>query len=69
LSSWLVGHMDVNAVDLEGTSNSTELEISAAGTVKRVIRPETYARLAFKGTLQHILDFMEVKTVWHPKGH
>ena len=69
LSSWLVGHMDVNAVDLEGTSNPTELEISAANTVKRVIRPGTYPREGAKGNLQHILDLMEVKTVWHPKGH
>jgi acyl-CoA reductase-like NAD-dependent aldehyde dehydrogenase len=69
LSSWLVGHMDVNAVDLEGASNAVELEISAAGTVKRVIRAETYPRTNSRGTLQHILDLMELKTVWHPKGH
>jgi acyl-CoA reductase-like NAD-dependent aldehyde dehydrogenase len=69
LSSWLVSHMDINAVDLEGTSNPTELEIAAAGTVKRVIRPDTYERTNSKGSLQHILDLMEVKTVWHPKGH
>jgi len=54
---------------LEGTSNATELEISAADTVKRVIRAGTYPRTGAKGNLQHILDLMEVKTVWHPKGH
>jgi acyl-CoA reductase-like NAD-dependent aldehyde dehydrogenase len=69
LSSWLVSHMDINAVDLEGASSPTELEIAAAGTVKRVIRPDTYERTNSKGSLQHILDLMEVKTVWHPKGH
>ncbi len=69
LSSWLVSHMDVNAVDLEGTSNPVDVEIAAAGTVKRVIRPETYARTNPRGSLQHILSLMEVKTVWHPKGH
>jgi acyl-CoA reductase-like NAD-dependent aldehyde dehydrogenase len=69
LSSWIVSHMDVNAVDLEGTSNPVDLEIAAAGTVKRVIRPETYARTNPKGLLQHILSLLEVKTVWHPKGH
>lgn len=69
LSSWLVSHMDVNAVDLEGTSNPVDLEIAAAGTVKRVIRPGTYERTNSKGSLRHILDLMEVKTVWHPKGH
>jgi hypothetical protein len=61
--------MDVNAIDLEGTSSPVDLEIAAAGTVKRVIRPLTYERTGFKGSLQHILDLMEVKTVWHPKGH
>lgn len=69
LSSWLVSHMDVNAVDLEGTSNPVELEILAAQTLKRVIRPQSYARERATGTLQHILDLMELKTVWHPKGH
>ena len=69
LSSWLVSHMDVNAVDLEGASNGTELEIEAAQTIKRVIRCCTYDRNGSTGSLQHILDLMEVKTVWHPKGH
>lgn len=69
ISSWLVSHMDVNAVDLEGASNPIELEIEAAGTIKRVIRPGAYGRTGSKGSLQHILDLMEVKTVWHPKGH
>ena len=69
LSSWLVGHMDVNAVDLEGASNPAELELMAANTVKRVIRAGSYARGNARGSLQHILDLMELKTVWHPKGH
>lgn len=69
LASWLVSHQDVNAVDLEGTSNAAELEILAAGTVKRVIRPSSFDRTGSKGSLQHILQLMEVKTVWHPKGH
>jgi acyl-CoA reductase-like NAD-dependent aldehyde dehydrogenase len=69
LSSWLVGHMDVNAVDLEGASNLKELEIMAADTVKRVVRKGSYPRLGSKGSLQHILDYLEIKTVWHPKGH
>lgn len=69
LSSWLVSHMDVNAADLEGASDPTMLESLAADTVKRVIRKGSYQRLGSKGSLQHILDYMEVKTVWHPKGH
>lgn len=69
LSPWLVSHMDVNAVDLEGTSKPFELEVAAAGSVKRVIRPNTYERTSPRGSLSHILDLMELKTVWHPKGH
>lgn len=69
LGSWLASHMDVNAIDLEGTANAAELEILAAENLKRVVRPGIYSRTAAKGTLQHILDFMEVKTVWHPKGN
>jgi acyl-CoA reductase-like NAD-dependent aldehyde dehydrogenase len=69
LSGWLVGHMDVNAVDLEGASKPAELELMAADTVKRVLRKGSYERLGSSGSLRHILDLMELKTVWHPKGH
>jgi acyl-CoA reductase-like NAD-dependent aldehyde dehydrogenase len=69
LSPWLASHQDVNAVDLEGTSDPVDLEIRAAETLKRVIRPGAFSRSGSKGSLQHILAFMEVKTVWHPKGH
>lgn len=69
LGSWLATHMDVNAIDLEGSANAAELELLAAENLKRVIRQGTYPREASTGTLQHILDLMEVKTVWHPKGH
>ncbi len=69
IGSWLASHQDVNAIDVEGSSNAVELEIMAAETIKRVIRANSYARLGNKGTLEHILSLMEVKTVWHPKGH
>lgn len=69
IGSWLASHQDVNAIDLEGSSNAVELEIMAAETIKRVIRSQGYARLGSRGTLEHILSLMEVKTVWHPKGH
>lgn len=69
LGSWLASHADVNALDLEGSANPAELEIDAAQTLKRVIRPDSYDRTGSKGSLQHILDLMELKTVWHPKGH
>lgn len=69
LSSRLVGHMDVNAVDLEGASIVEELEKMAADPVKRSVRKATYQRLNSKSALQHILDYMEVKTSWNRKGH
>lgn len=69
LGSWMAGHADVNALDLEGAANPVELEIDAAQTLKRIIRPGSYSRTGSKGSLQHILDLMELKTVWHPKGY
>ena len=44
LSPWLASHQDVNAVDLEGTSDPVDLEILAAETLKRVIRPGAFSR-------------------------
>ena len=69
LGSWLASHLDVNAIDLEGSDSPAELELLSAENLKRVIRPGVYPRQGASGSLQHILDLMEVKTVWHPKGH
>jgi acyl-CoA reductase-like NAD-dependent aldehyde dehydrogenase len=69
LGPWLASHADVNAIDLEGATDWVDLEISAADTLKRVIRPGSYDRTGASGSLDHILALMEVKTVWHPKGH
>ena len=69
IAPWLAAHQDVNAIDLEGTSNFVELEIQAAQNLKRVIRKGDFARLGTKGSLNHITNLMEVKTVWHPKGN
>lgn len=69
LGSWIATHADVNALDLEGSSNPVDLEIDAAQTLKRVIRPGSYNRTGSKGSIQHVLDLMELKTVWHPKGY
>ena len=68
LAKWLVGHFDVNAVDLEGASNSTNLESEAAGSLKRVIRAGAFDRQRSHGDLAHILSLTELKTIWHPKG-
>jgi acyl-CoA reductase-like NAD-dependent aldehyde dehydrogenase len=69
IAPWLASHQDVNALDLEGTSDPVDLEIRGAETLKRVVRPGAFSRTGSKGSLQQILAFMEVKTVWHPKGH
>lgn len=69
IAPWLASHQDVNAIDLEGTSDFVELEIQAAQNLKRVIRKGDFGRLRAKGSLNHITNLMEVKTVWHPKGH
>ena len=69
LGSWIATHADVNALDLEGSSNPVDLEMDAAQTLKRVIRPGSYNRTGSKGSIQHVLDLMELKTVWHPKGY
>lgn len=69
IGPWLASHQDVNAIDLEGAHSPVELEITAAETIKRVIRANSFSRGDSRGSLQHILALMEVKTVWHPKGH
>ncbi len=69
IALWLASHQDVNAIDLEGTSDFVELEIQAAQNLKRIIRKGDFARLGARGSLNHIVSLMEVKTVWHPKGH
>ncbi|HEX2134228.1 MAG TPA: aldehyde dehydrogenase family protein [Actinophytocola sp.] len=71
LAPWLASHADVNALDLTGApeSMSAELERSAAGTVKRVLRarpaePDWTA----SPDISRLRAFLETKTVWHPKG-
>ena len=71
LAPWLASHMDVNAIDLAGADAglAIELEVAAADNLKRVRRPDPpgtdYA--AVLGPAR-ILDFTEIKTVWHPIG-
>ena len=72
LGSWAASHQDVNAIDLEGADevNWVDLEIAAAENLKRVVRPGQFGnRDASQSSLQQILSFLELKTVWHPKGH
>jgi acyl-CoA reductase-like NAD-dependent aldehyde dehydrogenase len=60
----LAAHMDVNAIDLCGADGqSTELEVSAAENVKRIVRGKADAQSPWE-----IASFLELKTVWHPIG-
>jgi acyl-CoA reductase-like NAD-dependent aldehyde dehydrogenase len=69
---WLASHDDVNALDLTGVTDpalAAELERSAAGSLKRVVRPpaDTPDFTADPG-LHPMTALLETKTVWHPKG-
>jgi acyl-CoA reductase-like NAD-dependent aldehyde dehydrogenase len=67
---WLASHDDVNALDLTGVDDpglAADLERSAAGNLKRVIRPRTTDFAADPG-LHPMTALLETKTVWHPKG-
>jgi acyl-CoA reductase-like NAD-dependent aldehyde dehydrogenase len=64
LAPVLAAHMDVNAIDLSGADgDAAELERSAAGNVKRVVRGEPDAQSPYEAA-----SFLELKTVWHPIG-
>lgn len=71
---WLAAHMDVNAVDLTGAEPDSlvELQRSAAENVKRIVRFDAEAigwddARRSQGPYS-ILEFQEMKTVWHPMG-
>jgi acyl-CoA reductase-like NAD-dependent aldehyde dehydrogenase len=68
---WLAAHADVNGIDLTGITDAdlaTSLEREAAGTVKRVRRPEPDSDEMADPGLSRIRSFVETKTVWHPMG-
>jgi hypothetical protein len=69
IAPWLASHADVNAIDLVGAGELdwVDLEIAAAGTLKRVLRPEQGPDAAAP-TLDRIAAFTETKTVWHTKS-
>jgi acyl-CoA reductase-like NAD-dependent aldehyde dehydrogenase len=71
LVPWLASHMDVNAIDLTGVPNDLvpEVEAAAAGNVKRTVRDGSVEWFGESAQSPYaILDFMEMKTVWHPMG-
>ena len=71
IGPWLAEHADVDGIDLAGATGplAMELERSAAGTIKRVLRstPEEPDWTTDPG-LTRITPFLETKTVWHPIG-
>ncbi|HET9142999.1 aldehyde dehydrogenase family protein [Actinophytocola sp.] len=71
LAPWLASHADVNALDLTGAPEAlrTDLERSAAGTVKRVLRaPAGEPDWTRQPDVARLRAFLEHKTVWHPMG-
>lgn len=70
IGPWLAEHADVDGIDLCGAGTTAmELERSAAGTLKRVLRTtsEEPDWTADPG-LSRMTPFLETKTVWHPIG-
>ena len=70
IGPWLAGHADVNALDLTGVIDdgvSTQMQVEAAGTVKRVLSHVGGDWSADPG-LGRLRAFVETTTVWHPQG-
>ncbi|MGW6447194.1 aldehyde dehydrogenase family protein [Lentzea sp. NPDC055074] len=70
IAPWLASHGDVNALDLTGAPESirADLERSAAGTVKRVLRNKTGEDFTAMPDMSRLRAYLETKTVWHPMG-
>jgi acyl-CoA reductase-like NAD-dependent aldehyde dehydrogenase len=69
LAPWLASHQDVDALDLAGAGDlATDLERSAADTVKRVLRAGADPDWRGAPDMSRMTAFLETKTVWHPVG-
>jgi acyl-CoA reductase-like NAD-dependent aldehyde dehydrogenase len=70
IGPWLAEHADVDGIDLCGAGTTAmELERSAAGTLKRVLRTTAEEPdWAADPGLSRMTPFLETKTVWHPIG-
>lgn len=64
LTPWLAGHGDVDALDIAGVPLDLRADAERAGAdnVKRIVKSNG-TRSPYEATA-----FMEMKTVWHPKG-
>jgi acyl-CoA reductase-like NAD-dependent aldehyde dehydrogenase len=60
----VASHLDIDALDVTGVGEGSvaDAERAAAGNVKRIVRSQS-VRSPYEATA-----FMELKTVWHPKG-
>ncbi|MGH2819783.1 MAG: aldehyde dehydrogenase family protein [Actinomycetota bacterium] len=60
----LASHLDVDVIDVSGVRPAAleDAEVAAAGNVKRVVRASG------DRSPYEVTAFMEMKTVWHPKG-
>ena len=69
VAPWLASHMDVNAIDLTGATDSLaeDLAVAAAENLKRVVRPRQ-EDWTHTPALDRMLAYLETKTVWHPAG-
>jgi acyl-CoA reductase-like NAD-dependent aldehyde dehydrogenase len=72
LAPWLASHLDVQGLDLTGVTDpelAAALERDAAGNLKRVRRPPA-AQVDWHAEpgIDHMVAYLETKTVWHPKG-
>ena len=64
LLPFLAAHGDIDALDVTGVAEGSlaETEAAAAGNVKRIVKMRSLCS-PYEATA-----FMEMKTVWHPKG-
>jgi acyl-CoA reductase-like NAD-dependent aldehyde dehydrogenase len=69
IAPWLASHADVDGIDLTGAGalDWVDLEIAAADTLTRVMRPSTLED-AVAPSLERIVAWTEVKTVWHTQS-
>lgn len=65
----LAAHEDVDALDLSGVDEPSELAAAAAGSIKRVFRPRA-VDLEWKKIpdTRRLRAFAEISTVWHTVG-
>lgn len=69
IAPWLASHADVDGLDLTGAGalEWVDLEIAAADTLTRVMRPSPLED-AVAPSLERIVAWTEVKTVWHTQS-